>query len=133
MMPRLRLVLAALLCAVSRPALAATADASLDLPSSVLQTVLVLVGVCALAAVTLRLYARRFGATGPTAPMRVLGRLALEPRRSLVVVRVVGRTLLLSSSEAGVSAIGELTPAEARAFEPRPDDANVSRETPEGA
>ena len=52
----------------------------------------------------------------PPSALRVLLRLPLEPRRSLLVVDVAGRTLLLSSSEAGVSMLVELDPAQAAAL-----------------
>jgi flagellar biogenesis protein FliO len=40
--------------------------------------------------------------------MRVIARLPLEPRRSLLVVEMAGRTLVLASSEAGLSLLTEL-------------------------
>jgi flagellar biogenesis protein FliO len=40
--------------------------------------------------------------------MRVIARLPVEPRRSLLVVELAGRTLVLASSEAGLSLLTEL-------------------------
>ncbi len=45
--------------------------------------------------------------------MRVIARLPIEPRRSLLVVELVGRTLVLASSEAGLSLLTELDAAAA--------------------
>lgn len=97
----------------------------------IVQTICVLAGVCALAVVSLRWLGARFGQRDGNAPMRVVGRLPLEPRRSLLVVKVGGRTVMLASSEAGVHPVGELEADEAAAlecaFEAQRRD--VSRET----
>lgn len=49
--------------------------------------------------------------------MRVVARLALEPRRNLHVVEIAGRVLVLSSSESGVAMLTELDPAAAAQLE----------------
>ena len=98
------------------------------------QTVFVLLGVCLLAVVVLRWGAARFGGIGDATPMEVMARLPLEPRRSLLVVRVGSRTLMLASSEAGVQAVGELDADDAAQFviaasTSSASEVNVSRET----
>lgn len=94
--------------------------------SHLVETTLVLVALCVLAIASLRWGLPRFAADHlPRTPLRVLARLRLEPRRTLLVVRVAERTLLLASSEAGLAMLAELTPQEADAFGP----AHVSRET----
>ncbi len=96
------------------------------------QTVVVLIGVCLLAAGALRWWAGRFGHTPVGSSMRVVARLPLEPRRALLVVRVADRTLLLASSESGIQSVGELNEAATQTLEREATPTsrrNVSRET----
>ncbi len=89
--------------------------------------------VCAAAFVSLKYGLRRL-VGGPTqdAPMRVLSRLPLEPRRSLIVTQVASRTLVLATSEAGIQLIAELDDADALALTGVIAQADgVSRETPQ--
>jgi flagellar protein FliO/FliZ len=91
---------------VGAPAGAASSGAGYG--ELVLTSLLVLVLVCVVAWVALRLLGkwlegRRVG-TGVT----VIGRVPLEPRRSLYVVEAGGRRLLLGSSEGGVTLLTEL-------------------------
>ncbi len=84
-----------------------------------LTSLLVLVVVCVVAWAALKwlgrwVEGRRVG-TGVT----VVGRVPLEPRRSLYVVEAGGRRLLIGSSEGGVTLLTELE-AEAVAEEPKP-------------
>ena len=83
------------------------------------QTMLVLAGVCALAFVSLRWGLRRFvSADGRDhGAMQVVARLPVEPRRSVLVVKVGARHLILGSSEAGFQALGELDDDEALQFQ----------------
>lgn len=78
-----------------------------------LQTLFALAGVCVLAWVVLRWGARRgigVGAFGGR--VRVLERIALEPRRALYLVKVGERVLLLGAGEGGSpTLITELDPA----------------------
>lgn len=97
----------------------------------IVQTICALVGVCALATVLLRVGGARFGGSGADSPMRIVGRLPLEPRRALLVVRVGQRTMMLATSESGIQPVGELTGDEARDLERMLASPNVSRETPE--
>lgn len=54
--------------------------------------------------------------------MRVIARLPVEPRRSVLIVRIGPRHLILGSSEAGFQPLGELDEDEARAFEKTTDE-----------
>ena len=78
-------------------------------------SLLVLVVVCVLAFVVVKL-ARRFlaGPRGQPGVMDVIARVALEPRRSLYVVEVGGKTLLVGTSEMGLSVLTELDPDKVR-------------------
>jgi flagellar biosynthetic protein FliO len=73
------------------------------------QTILALGFVCLLAYVVLRVVLPRLqvGARGQSM-VKVIDRTPLDQRRSLFVVEVTGRWLLLGSSEGGVELISEL-------------------------
>jgi flagellar biogenesis protein FliO len=80
-------------------------------------SLLVLGGVCIAAFVIVRLFGR-FLATGRVRGahlLDVVARVPLEPRRSLYVVAVAGKTLLVGTSEMGLSVLSELDPGEVRA------------------
>src|SRR5579862_6155558 len=80
-------------------------------------SLLVLGGVCVAGFVLVRV-AGRFLATGRARGahlMDVVARVPLEPRRSLYVVEVAGKTLLVGTSEMGLSVLTELDGAEVRA------------------
>ena len=74
-----------------------------------LTALLVLVVVCVAVAVAAR-YAGRClrGGRGDEGLIRVRGRVPLEPRRALYVIEVGGRTLLVGSSEGGISVLTEV-------------------------
>ncbi len=95
-----------------------------------LEMVLVLGGVCLLAWVSLRWGLKRFVAPDrhSSGAMEVLARLPLEPRRSLLVVRVASRCLLLSSSENGVETVAELDSEDALAFAEQTPDRSSFRD-----
>jgi flagellar biogenesis protein FliO len=59
----------------------------------------------------------------PRPGMRVVARLPLEPRRGLIVVELAGRTLVLGSSDAGLSLVTELDSAQAACLVPAPTGA----------
>src|SRR5579872_5880667 len=83
-----------------------------------LVTSLVVLGVVCVAAVVLVRFAARFMTTGRARGARVLdvvARMPLEPRRSLYVVEVAGKTLLVGTSEMGLSVLSELDGAAVRA------------------
>ncbi|MGN6108972.1 MAG: FliO/MopB family protein [Kofleriaceae bacterium] len=80
-------------------------------------SLVVLGGVCVAAFVVVRLVGR-FLATGRARGahlLDVVARVPLEPRRSLYVVEVAGKTLLVGTSEMGLSVLSELDAGEVRA------------------
>jgi len=78
------------------------------------QTVLALGFVCLLAYVVLRVVLPRLNvATSSRSMVRVVDRTALDQRRSLFVIEVTGRWLLIAASEGGVELISELDPDKA--------------------
>lgn len=73
-------------------------------------SLLVLGGVCVAAYVAVRVFGRLL-ATGRARGahlLDVVARVPLEPRRSLYVVEVAGKTLLVGTSEMGLSVLTEL-------------------------
>ena len=52
-------------------------------------------------------------------PVRVVARVTVEPKRSLLVVDVAGRSFLLGSAESGLTLIAELDPATLKPAEER--------------
>jgi flagellar biogenesis protein FliO len=87
-----------------------TGAAGLGYGDLLLTSLLTLGGVCIAAFVIVRLVGR-FLATGRsrgTHMLDVVARLPLEPRRSLYVVDVAGKTLLIGTSEMGLSVLSEL-------------------------
>jgi len=73
-----------------------------------LSTTVALAFVCALAVGALRLLGPR---RGSGRGMRVVSRLALDARRSLYVVEVGGRCLLLGAGDGPLTLLTELDPA----------------------
>ena len=75
----------------------------------VLQTVLTLAAVAGLA--VLILYAaRRVGVGRPSGPLSIVGRLVLDARRAIYLVRVGEQVYVIGASEAGLSKLGEIAP-----------------------
>ena len=73
----------------------------------VVQTGVSLLGVVALAWIIL--YAgRRLGVPQLKGPMQLLGRLPLEHRRAICLVKVGERVLVIGTSEAGITKLAEL-------------------------
>lgn len=80
-------------------------------------SLVVLGGVCIAVFVVVKLMSR-FLSTGRVRGahlLDVVARVPLEPRRSLYVVEVAGKTLLVGTSEMGLSVLTELDAAEVRA------------------
>lgn len=80
-------------------------------------SLLVLAAVCVAAFVIVR-WVGRWMTTGRARGahlLDVVARLPLEPRRSLYVVEVAGKTLLVGTSEMGLSVLSELDAGEVRA------------------
>lgn len=81
----------------------------------VIETVVTLLAVIALA--VLVLYgARRLGVGKPAGPVALVGRLPLEGRRVIYLVRVADKVLVIGGSEAGLVKLGEIADPE-HAFE----------------
>ena len=82
-----------------------------------LTSLVVLGGVCVAAFLVVR-FVGRWVATGRARGahlLDVVARVPLEPRRSLYVVEVAGKTLLVGTSEMGLSVLSELDAAEVKA------------------
>jgi flagellar protein FliO/FliZ len=93
--------------------------------SYVIQTVVTLVGVVALAFVLLY-GARRAGIGRPSGPLSVVGRLPLDARRAVYLVRVGRAIYVLGASEGGIVKLGELPESELEAARP-PTEAGLGR------
>lgn len=85
------------------------------------QTLLALAGVCALAWWALRQVARR--GVGGGGHVKVLDRVALDARRSVYLLRVGGRVLLVGGGDQGLALLAELRADELRAPADAPADA----------
>jgi len=83
----------------------------------IVQTIVTLLAVCALAFVILY-GARRLGVGRPRGPIELVGMLPLDARRSIYLVKVAGQVIVVGASEAGFTKLGELPageiPAEAK-------------------
>jgi flagellar protein FliO/FliZ len=78
-------------------------------------SMLVLGAVCIAAFMAVRFFGRFAGGrTRGAHLMEVIARVPLEPRRSLYVVEVAGKTLLVGTSEMGLSVLSELDAAEVK-------------------
>jgi flagellar biogenesis protein FliO len=77
----------------------------------VVQTLVTLVGVGALG-VLLVYGARRAGVGRASGPMAIVGRLPLDARRALYLVRVGRAIYVIGASEMGLVKLGETTEAE---------------------
>ncbi len=83
-----------------------------------LQTVLALAFVCGLAYIIFRVILPRFATSyGGSSMIRVVDRKGLEARKTLYIVEVTGKWLLVAASEEGVQLISELDPKVAREME----------------
>jgi flagellar biosynthetic protein FliO len=80
-----------------------------------LHTTLALLAVCALAVLVLWLLRRRAG--GASRGLRVVARLALEPRRAVYVIEAAGKFLLVGVGDGPMTTLAELDPARARELE----------------
>ena len=80
-------------------------------------SLLVLGAVCVVAFVAVRVFGRWLstGRARGAHLLDVVARVPLEPRRSLYVVEVAGKTLLVGTSEMGLSVLSELDAAEVKA------------------
>lgn len=81
------------------------------LTTYLVETFVTLLAVVAVAIAVL-FGAKRLGVGRPHGPMRLLGRMPLDARRVVYLVRVGEQILILGASEAGLSKLGELEPRE---------------------
>lgn len=77
------------------------------LASYVVETLVTLLGVIALAVLVLYA-ARRMGVGKPAGPLSLVGKLPLDGRRAIYLVRVSKTVYVVGASEAGLSKLGEL-------------------------
>ncbi len=80
------------------------------LASYLLETLLTLGAVAGLAVVAL-FAARRFGVGRTEGPLLLLGRLSLEGRRAVYLVRVADTIYVIGASESGLTKLGEVEAA----------------------
>lgn len=73
----------------------------------IVQTLVTLLAVCALAFVVLY-GARRLGIGRPRGPIALVGMLPLDARRSIYLVKVADQVLVVGASEAGFTKLGEV-------------------------
>ncbi len=86
----------------------------------VLQTVVTLVGVGALG-ILLVYGARRAGVGRASGPLAVIGRLPLDARRAVYLVRVGRAIYVIGASEVGLVKLGEMTDSDLATL-PEPRD-----------
>jgi flagellar biogenesis protein FliO len=79
--------------------------------SYIVQTLVTLLAVCALAFVVLH-GARRLGLGRPRGPIELVGLLPLDARRAIYLVKVAEQVIVVGASEAGFTKLGELAAAE---------------------
>jgi flagellar biogenesis protein FliO len=88
--------------------------------SYVLETVVTLLAVCLFA--FLLLYgARRVGVGRATGALELVGRLPIDARRSVVLVKVAEQVLVVGVSEAGLTKLGEVPAASLPPAPPPPE------------
>lgn len=93
-----------------------------------LETLLALGLVCGLAYLVFRFALPRLSAARSSNSMvRVVDRVGLDPRKSLYVIEVAGRWLLIGASEAGVHLVSEL---DARSAEEAAEELERRRAAP---
>jgi flagellar biogenesis protein FliO len=73
----------------------------------VVETLVMLVGVAALVVLVLAA-GRRFGVGRPAGPLELVGRLPLDGRRAVYLVRVGETVYVVGASEAGLRKLGEI-------------------------
>lgn len=83
------------------------------------QTVLALAFVCGIAYVIFRVVLPRLATTygGGNSLIRIVDRMGLEARKTLYVIEVGGKYMLIAASEEGVQMISALDPETAKEFE----------------
>ena len=79
--------------------------------SYIVQTIITLLAVCAIAFVVLY-GARRLGIGRPRGPIELVGVLPLDARRSVYLVKIGGQVIVVGASEAGFTKLAELPAAD---------------------
>ena len=103
---------------------------SLSFVWMLVQTVFALLVVCGLAYLIFRVILPRLAVNyGANNMVRVVDRIGLDARKSLYVIEVAGKWMLVASSENGVQMISELNAEEARLAE---QEILNKRQTPGG-
>jgi flagellar biosynthetic protein FliO len=102
---------------VSHHMLLAQQTSTLNLGVVILQTFAVLVLIGAMAWAFVRFVAPRMGMRAGRSRMKILERLPLEPRRSLYLVEVDGKSILVGVSEGSIRLLREVQAPVAGAVE----------------
>lgn len=90
------------------------------LTTYLVETFVTLLAVIAVAIAVLA-GAKRLGVGRPLGPMRLLGRMPLDARRVVYLVRVADKVLILGASEAGLTKLGQLDREAIEDVEPTSD------------
>jgi flagellar biosynthetic protein FliO len=94
------------------------------------QTIFALVVVCGLAYLIFRVILPRLAVSyGSNNMVRVVDRIGLDARKSLYVIEVAGKWMLVAASESGVQLIAELDPSSAKIAE---EEIVKQRQLPQG-
>jgi flagellar biosynthetic protein FliO len=94
------------------------------------QTIFALVIVCGLAYLIFRVILPRLAVSyGSNNMVRVVDRIGLDARKSLYVIEVAGKWMLVAASESGVQLIAELDPSSAKIAE---EEIVKQRQLPQG-
>jgi flagellar biogenesis protein FliO len=115
----LRIVVPLVVIFLSSTAFAADAASAAPMGyGALLARMMLMLGVvCLLAVLSLRWGLKRYvNPASQNQALAVVARLPVEPRRTLLVVRVASRHLLIASSETGFTALGELSAEDAQAL-----------------
>ena len=89
------------------------------LATYLVETFVTLLAVIAVAIAVL-VGAKRLGVGRPHGPMQLLGRMPLDARRVVYLVRVADQVLILGASEAGLTKLGDLPQKDLQSEEPEP-------------
>ena len=109
MRPYRWVLLALIIFMLPAPLWAAEPVTELNYGGLLLRMVLGLIAVCAIAALVLKYGLGRLAPQGSVSKhLEILERAPLEPRRSLIIVRVADRALVVGSSEHGLQTLTEL-------------------------
>lgn len=83
------------------------------------ETIVLLVVMCALAIVVL-FVARRAGLGAARGPIQLIGQLPLDPRRSVYLVQIASKVLVVGVAEGGMTKLGELDESDLPPTPPAP-------------